>query len=275
MILARDRAGGASRRLRGAAAREGHAGHVRDEAALRARGRARHRARADAGPCHHGGGAPPGLPAHVPRYAALHDRGAGALPVARLSPDRRRRWRPARASCTSASSRPADDGRGIEDQMLRLADGRALGFRVWGDADGRPLLFLHGTPGSRLKFAIGHDAGRALGLAIVAPDRWGYGLSDPHPRAVSGRLRRRHGDAHGSSGSSALRRRRHLGRRPLRGGGRGAAGAARRRARPDQPHGADRGRHLQALALPLPPPVVLRAFALARSHGGCVPLCSA
>jgi pimeloyl-ACP methyl ester carboxylesterase len=68
-----------------------------------------------------------------------------------------------------------------EDRVLRLRDGRALGFRVWGDASGRPLLFLHGTPGSRLKFAIGHDAGCALGLAIIAPDRWGYGLSDVHP----------------------------------------------------------------------------------------------
>jgi pimeloyl-ACP methyl ester carboxylesterase len=41
-----------------------------------------------------------------------------------------------------------------------------------------PLLFLHGTPGSRLKFAIGHGCGKELGLALVAPDRWGYGLSD-------------------------------------------------------------------------------------------------
>ena len=46
---------------------------------------------------------------------------------------------------------------------------------------GRPLLFLHGTPGSRLKFSIAHEAGQRLGLAIVAPDRWGYGLSEPHP----------------------------------------------------------------------------------------------
>ena len=66
----------------------------------------------------------------------------------------------------------------VADQVLRLADGRALGFRVYGDPAGAPLLFLHGTPGSRLEFAIGHDAGRELGLALVAPDRWGYGLSD-------------------------------------------------------------------------------------------------
>jgi pimeloyl-ACP methyl ester carboxylesterase len=67
---------------------------------------------------------------------------------------------------------------GVADQVLRLADGRALGFRIYGDADGTPLLFLHGTPGSRLKFAIGHECGKELGLALVAPDRWGYGLSD-------------------------------------------------------------------------------------------------
>jgi pimeloyl-ACP methyl ester carboxylesterase len=67
----------------------------------------------------------------------------------------------------------------VADQVLRLGDGRALGFKVYGDPAGAPLLFLHGTPGSRLKFAIGHEAGNELGLAIVAPDRWGYGLSDP------------------------------------------------------------------------------------------------
>jgi pimeloyl-ACP methyl ester carboxylesterase len=72
----------------------------------------------------------------------------------------------------------------IEDRRLRLADGRRLGFRVYGDPQGRPVLFLHGTPGSRLKFAIAHEAGRRAALAIVAPDRWGYGLTEA-PRAPS------------------------------------------------------------------------------------------
>jgi pimeloyl-ACP methyl ester carboxylesterase len=71
----------------------------------------------------------------------------------------------------------------IADQIVRLADGRVLAFRVWGDPAGKPLLFLHGTPGSRLEFAIGHDGGRDLGLALVVPDRWGYGLSDVPERA--------------------------------------------------------------------------------------------
>jgi pimeloyl-ACP methyl ester carboxylesterase len=72
----------------------------------------------------------------------------------------------------------------VRDQSLRLPDGRKLGFRVYGDPEGAPILFLHGTPGSRLKFSIAHEAGEALGLAIVAPDRWGYGLTEA-PQTLS------------------------------------------------------------------------------------------
>jgi pimeloyl-ACP methyl ester carboxylesterase len=63
-------------------------------------------------------------------------------------------------------------------QRLRLADGRALGFAVYGDPSGMPLLLLHGTPGAHSQIAIGHAAGAERGLAIVAPDRWGYGHTD-------------------------------------------------------------------------------------------------
>jgi len=69
----------------------------------------------------------------------------------------------------------------VKDRHLRLPDGRRLGFRIYGDPDGTPILFLHGTPGSRLKFSIAHEAGRQQGLAIVAPDRWGYGLTEAPP----------------------------------------------------------------------------------------------
>ena len=78
----------------------------------------------------------------------------------------------------------ADEADSVEDQRLRLADGRRLGFRVYGDPQGAPVLFLHGTPGSRLKFSIAHETGRSQGLAIVAPDRWGYGLTEA-PKAPS------------------------------------------------------------------------------------------
>ncbi|HET6221677.1 MAG TPA: alpha/beta hydrolase [Dongiaceae bacterium] len=66
----------------------------------------------------------------------------------------------------------------VKDRRVQLPDGRRLGLRIYGDPNGLPVLFLHGTPGSRLKFSIAHEAGKSLGLAIVAPDRWGYGLTE-------------------------------------------------------------------------------------------------
>ena len=123
-----------------------------------------------------------GYRAHLPRHAAQHDGRPGALSRARISPHRRCRSEPPVLLFERALGDRAMTAAGVADQVLQLGDGRALGFKVYGDPAGAPLLFLHGTPGSRLKFAIGHDAGKALGLAIVAPDRWGYGLSDA-PRA--------------------------------------------------------------------------------------------
>ena len=65
---------------------------------------------------------------------------------------------------------------------LVLADGRRVAWREYGVANGRPLLALHGTPGSSLKFRVADEPARRLGLRLVAPDRWGYGGTSPHPR---------------------------------------------------------------------------------------------
>lgn len=70
------------------------------------------------------------------------------------------------------------------DQTISLPDGRTLGFATFGDPAGVPVLALHGTPGSRLKFADSGTAARKLGLRIIAVDRWGYGLSSPKPDAA-------------------------------------------------------------------------------------------
>ena len=67
------------------------------------------------------------------------------------------------------------------DRELHLPDGRRLCWREGGDTAGRPLLALHGTPGSRLKFDVADAPGRAVGLRVISPDRWGYGGTDPHP----------------------------------------------------------------------------------------------
>ncbi len=68
------------------------------------------------------------------------------------------------------------------DRVLRLSDGRRLQYREIGAADGRPVLALHGTPASRLMYAVADSDAARLGLRLIAPDRWGYAGSDPHPR---------------------------------------------------------------------------------------------
>lgn len=64
-----------------------------------------------------------------------------------------------------------------EDRSCILRDGRRLAYRVYGADDGVPVIALHGTPGSRLKYAMADGAARARGLRLICPDRWGYGLS--------------------------------------------------------------------------------------------------
>jgi len=60
---------------------------------------------------------------------------------------------------------------------LTLPDGRRLGFDVLGDPDGFPLIVLHGTPGSARQVAGLAEAARERGVAMIAPDRAGYGRS--------------------------------------------------------------------------------------------------
>ena len=67
-------------------------------------------------------------------------------------------------------------------RVLRLGDGRRIGYAEFGDPQGSTVLAFHGTPGSRLMFALTDEAARARGLRIIAPERPGYGLSDFHHR---------------------------------------------------------------------------------------------
>ena len=67
-------------------------------------------------------------------------------------------------------------------QHIRLSDGRRLTFAEYGDPNGRPVLYCHGWPSSRLEPHAFESAVSSLGLRLIAPDRPGYGLSDPHPK---------------------------------------------------------------------------------------------
>lgn len=62
-------------------------------------------------------------------------------------------------------------------ESLTLSDGRTLAYETHGDPDGPPVVFCHGTPGSRRSAALLED----LPLCIIAPDRPGIGGSDPNP----------------------------------------------------------------------------------------------
>lgn len=59
--------------------------------------------------------------------------------------------------------------------------GRRIGWTQLGDPEGRPMLFLHGTPGGRLAAVGGDEAFIDRGLCVLSPDRPGYGATDPSP----------------------------------------------------------------------------------------------
>lgn len=62
-----------------------------------------------------------------------------------------------------------------------LADGRTLAYAEFGDPDGAPVFVFHGGIGSRGFGMLFDDAGEAVGARLLAPDRPGYGRSDPQP----------------------------------------------------------------------------------------------
>jgi pimeloyl-ACP methyl ester carboxylesterase len=66
------------------------------------------------------------------------------------------------------------------DGRVRLRDGRMLAFAEYGPRDGRPVMFFHGAPSSRVQASISSvvEPARRLGVRLIAPDRPGFGHSD-------------------------------------------------------------------------------------------------
>ena len=70
----------------------------------------------------------------------------------------------------------------VLDDVLTLPDGRRLGYRVRGDRSGRPILYFHGQPGSRMEVeVIPDDVLVRAGAFIIGFDRPGMGRSDLVP----------------------------------------------------------------------------------------------
>jgi pimeloyl-ACP methyl ester carboxylesterase len=66
----------------------------------------------------------------------------------------------------------------LRDATVKLPDGRGLAYTEWGLPDGKPVLYFHGTPGSRL-WCPDEEATAAAHVRLIAPDRPGFGRSDP------------------------------------------------------------------------------------------------
>jgi hypothetical protein len=65
--------------------------------------------------------------------------------------------------------------------IVILPCGRRLGYAQYGSPTGKPVIFLHGMPGSRLDAAHSDDVGKELGARIIGVDRPGIGWSTPQP----------------------------------------------------------------------------------------------
>ncbi len=70
------------------------------------------------------------------------------------------------------------------DLRHRLPDGRILAVDDRGDADGTPVLYLHGTPDSRRARHPDDGLATAAGIRLLAVDRPGIGASDADPGAT-------------------------------------------------------------------------------------------
>jgi pimeloyl-ACP methyl ester carboxylesterase len=66
----------------------------------------------------------------------------------------------------------------MADQQIKLKDGRIVSVCEFGDRAGKPLLYCHGFPGSRLEAQLFETSACQSHVKLIAVDRPGYGQSD-------------------------------------------------------------------------------------------------
>jgi pimeloyl-ACP methyl ester carboxylesterase len=69
----------------------------------------------------------------------------------------------------------------LDSRTASASDGRTLSWAEYGDPDGLPVLFLHGTPGGRLGRSSHHERYLREGVRVICPERSGYGSADRRP----------------------------------------------------------------------------------------------
>jgi len=71
--------------------------------------------------------------------------------------------------------------------VFTLPGGRTIGYSQYGYPRGKPIICLHGMPGSRLENALMHDTAEELGVRIIGIDRPGIGQSSPDTKLIEER----------------------------------------------------------------------------------------
>jgi pimeloyl-ACP methyl ester carboxylesterase len=70
----------------------------------------------------------------------------------------------------------------MADKVIRLSDGRALGYAEYGSPLGEPVIYCHGAPSSRVEGNLSlHAVAADRGVRLIIPDRPGMGASDFQP----------------------------------------------------------------------------------------------
>lgn len=71
--------------------------------------------------------------------------------------------------------------------VIRGPDGRQVAHAEFGDPQGRPVLYCHGLPGSRLEPALLYDGAKRHRLRVIGLERPGYGITSPLPGRTVGK----------------------------------------------------------------------------------------
>jgi pimeloyl-ACP methyl ester carboxylesterase len=64
-----------------------------------------------------------------------------------------------------------------ENETITLQDGRTLGYAEYGDHKGKPVIYFHGWPSSRLQSKLADKKAKRKHVRLIAVDRPGFGLS--------------------------------------------------------------------------------------------------
>ena len=67
------------------------------------------------------------------------------------------------------------------DQHITLNDKRKLGYAEYGNIDGYPIIYCHGSQSSRLEMHYDFSFAHENNLRIITIDRPGHGMSDFNP----------------------------------------------------------------------------------------------